>query len=71
MITRDVLISKTSQAIAEKLAEERLTTPEDLAIVALDAIMGEVASPLCSAVESVSPFGKIIADQIRSIAGQE
>jgi hypothetical protein len=68
MITRENLIAKVAKAITDKSIAGN--SSEDTAEIALDAIMAEVASPLCSAIESVSPFGKIIADQIRSIAGE-
>lgn len=71
MITREILISKVSEAIDNWLNERETVDSNQIATIALDTIMGEVATPLCSAVESVSPFGKLIADQIRQIAGKD
>jgi len=71
MITREDIISKVSQALAGKMETDPDVTFDQLATISLDTIMDDVAEPLCSAVESVSPFGKLISDQIKSIAGRQ
>lgn len=71
MITRESLISKVSEAIDEWISTHDAVDSNHLATIALDTIMADVAAPLCSAVESVSPFGKLIADQIRNISGEK
>jgi hypothetical protein len=72
MITRDDLIHEMAMAITDEFLkmDGGKIDATALATRSLDAMMDRVADPLCSILESSSPFGAIAANQIRSIAGK-
>lgn len=73
MITREQLIYDVAMAMAANAVEKKSEALDmnAMAEVALDTVMAKVAEPLINILEDASPFGKIAADQIKSIAGKK
>ena len=71
MMTRAALIHTMAKAMDDQVAEnpEKVVDTHKMATVALDALMDELADPLCQILEG-APFGVIAIDKIREIAGR-